>query len=226
MKKNIQECFFANTDGSGWGYKTNDCNNHPVTPGWYVRLLQDGYFTNRLIERYSELRAGVLDLNRINAYIDSVRAYVDEAQKRHFELWPIERDYKAPEVGPPSLTYDQEIDKLKKWIRVRIEWLDKNIQLLQNEIITDVEPNDAHVLKPPSFTIYPNPSSDFIQIESNESIDQISLYNALGQLVYHFKMESGRSRQIQCSGLTPGVYFLKVSFGNQNVDVQKLIIHR
>jgi hypothetical protein len=224
--KNIQECFFANTDGSGWSYRTNDCNEWPVTPGWYVRLLQDGYFTNSLIERYTELRTGVLDLNRINAYIDSVRAYVNEAQQRHFELWPIERDYKAPEVGPPSRTYDQEINKLKEWIRIRIEWLDANIPRLRNEITATVEQNTGHVLKPPSFSIVPNPCSGFIQVKANESITQILIYNALGQLVYRSKTKIGRSPQIPCSGLAPGVYFLEASFGDQNVDVQKVIISR
>jgi hypothetical protein len=224
--KNIQECFFANTDGSGWGYKTNDCNNRPATPGWYVRLLQDGYFTNRLIERYTELRTNVLDLDRINAYIDSVRVVVDDAQKRHFELWPIERDYKAPEVDPPSRTYDQEINKLKEWIRIRIGWLDENIPLLRNEIVVNVEQNAGQVLRPPSLMIFPNPSSEFIRIKANESINQIVIYNALGQCVYRSKMKIGRSQQIRLPDLTPGVYFLKASFGDQNVNVQKVIISR
>lgn len=224
--KNIRECFFANTDGSGWSYKTNDCNARPAVPGWYVRLLQDGYFTNRLIERYSELRAEVLDLNRMNAYIDSVQAYVEEAQERHFELWPIESDYKAPEVDPPSLTYDQEINKLKEWIRLRIEWLDKNIPRLQSEIVVHVEQNEDHVFHKTSFTLFPNPCSDRIQIKAVKSISRILVYNALGQLVYRSKIGIGRDRQILLSGLTPGIYFLKASYNDQNYDVQKIIISR
>jgi len=217
--KNIQECFFAHTDGSGWGYKTNDCDNWPITPGWYVRLLQDAFFTNKLIDRYSELRTGVLDLDKINAYIDSVRLLVDEAQERHFELWPIESDYKAPEVDPPSLTYDQEIAKLKEWIRVRITWLDAHIPLLQNEIRRNTEQDI-------SVTVFPNPSPGRITVKANESIRQIQIINTLGQVVYQSQVETGRSVNIQLSGLPSGFYYIKVFFDDQRFEVEKLMIRR
>ncbi|MCP4713237.1 MAG: hypothetical protein GY869_31790, partial [Planctomycetes bacterium] len=181
--KNIDECFFAVTDGSGWSYKTNDCNPWPNPPGWYIRLLQDGYFTNRLIDRYFELRSSSLDLDRIEAYIDSVRTYVDEAQERHFELWPIELDYRAPEVDPPSQTYDEEIAKLKLWIQTRINWLDENIPLLENEIITDSISPDPGANEPVIYNIFPNPASNFIRIESPKPIQKIVIYNFLGQQV-------------------------------------------
>ena len=217
--KNIQECFFANTDGSGWGYRTNDCDNWPIAPGWYVKLLQDAFFTNRLIERYSELRAGILDLNKINAYIDSVEMQVEEAQERHFELWPIESDYRAPEVDPPSMSYDQELTKLKEWIRVRLAWLDENIPLLAKEIRDNSN-------QPVSCRVFPNPSSGLVTVEANESINQILVYNGFGQIVYRSETEIGRSPDIQLSGLASGVYFMKVLFDDQKYDVQKIIIYR
>ena len=217
--KNIQECFFANTDGSGWGYKTNDCNNWPIAPGWYVRLLQDAFFTNSLIERYSELRTSILDLDKIDSYIDSVRTEVDEAQERHFELWPIESDYRAPEVDPPSLTYDQEISKLKDWIRVRMTWLDKNIPLLKNEI-------GGHGDQPASFSVFPNPSSGPVTVTAEKAIYQIFVYNEFGQAVYLSDKKITHSRSIQLTGLASGIYFLKVLFVDQEYDVQKIVIYR
>jgi hypothetical protein len=217
--KNIRECFFANTDGSGWGYKTNDCDNWPITPGWYVRLLQDAFFTNKLIDRYSELRTGVLDLDKINSYIDSVRFLVDEAQERHFELWPIESDYRAPEVDPPSLTYDQEITKLKEWIRIRIAWLDEHIPLLQNEISRNKE-------QAVSMTVFPNPSPGRITVNANESIRQILVINTVGQVVYQSQVETGRSINILLSGLPSGLYYVKALFDDQRFEIQKLMICR
>ena len=53
--KNIRECIYSDTNGAYWSYKTNDCNPDNNAPDWYIRLLQDGYFTNKLIERYQAL---------------------------------------------------------------------------------------------------------------------------------------------------------------------------
>jgi hypothetical protein len=90
-----------------------------------------------LIKRYQALRSGLLDLNTINQYIDSVKASVDDAQKRHFALWPISASNPAPEVESPSKSYAEEITRLKEWIRRRIVWLDANMPKLRPNIIPE-----------------------------------------------------------------------------------------
>ena len=144
--KNITECIFGNTDGSGWGYKTNDCQASYAVPDWHIRLLQDGNFTYPLIARYQALRTGLLDLNNINSFIDSIAAVVNDAKERHFALYPISAPNAAPEVESPSKTYDEEIARLKEWIRKRILWLDLNIPKLTENIITNSKTSEINII--------------------------------------------------------------------------------
>ncbi len=125
--KNIRECVYSATDGSGWSFLTNDCNPDYNAPDWVLCLLQDGPFTESLIERYRELRSGPLDPDRISAAIDSMAALLSSAQDRHFRVWPIAGPNPAPEVERASRSYDEEIGRLKNWIRIRIAWLDAHM---------------------------------------------------------------------------------------------------
>lgn len=54
--------------------------------------------------------------------------------------------------------------------------------------------------------IYPNPTSDQLNINSNQSIDKIRIYSILGMKV----LETEWQEKINVSGLAPGVYFIKV----------------
>lgn len=58
--------------------------------------------------------------------------------------------------------------------------------------------------------VFPNPFSDVLTIETRLKIDQVSLYNAQGVLVYHADRLNSQSVQIHAGTLPPGSYFLKV----------------
>jgi hypothetical protein len=146
--KDIKEYIFANTDGSGWGYKDNDYDASYAVPDWHKRLLQDGAFTNALIARYQSLRTGLYSLDTFNRYIDSVANAVHDAQQRHFALWPISASNMAPEVEPPSTSYGEEVTRLKDWIARRIAWLDVNIPKLRDNIIQSGDTSDIQIANP------------------------------------------------------------------------------
>jgi hypothetical protein len=217
--KNITEYIFGNTDGSGWGYKTNDLNPSYAVPDWHIRLLQDGAFTNRLIERYQDLRAHLLDLNTINQYIDSVKTYVDAAQKRHFALWPITAPNAAPEVEPPSTSYPEEIARLKEWIRKRISWLDANVPKLRANIINSVDRSDGS--EKGCLTLhqnYPNPFNP--QTTVSYSLPRLSTVTLkitdvagreIATIVNHEKKAAGRHEVIfNAANLSSGVYHFRL----------------
>ena len=224
--KNIRECFYANTDGSGWSFRTNDCNPDVYPPGWYVRLIQDGYFTKKLINRYWELRNTIFNLNRIFTYIDSVAAYVEAAQARHFAIWPIDRDYKAPEVDPPVHSYSEEITKLKNWIQLRVHWLDKNIPELRNQIIAPVSSDEAASPPPAAFRLFPNPAADCFYVQSDQPIGKIQLFNLLGQEVYCADLNQVKLAKIQIHGLQSGMYLVRIVGADEQVQVLKHIFQK
>ena len=71
------------------------------------------------------------------------------------------------------------------------------------------------------FQVYPNPTSNFINIKSNENNDRIELYNAIGQLVLEKKEHT---KLLNVEGLKSGVYILKIYTGNLSTIKKVLII--
>ncbi|MBP5401045.1 MAG: Omp28-related outer membrane protein [Bacteroidales bacterium] len=60
-------------------------------------------------------------------------------------------------------------------------------------------------------TVYPNPATDVLNVLSENSIQQVEIYNAQGQLV---KASDGNVESISISNLTEGLYFVKVITDN------------
>ena len=207
--KNIRECIFRNVDGSGWSWQTNTvCTPDRPAPGWYVRLLQDAHFTERLIARYESLRQDVLDLDRIEAQIDTWVASVGDAQERHFALYPIDRDYRAPEVSAPSESYAEEIEKLKDWIARRLGWLDANIPRLRDEIQVPAaaadRPSGAEV------QVYPDPVAHRFSVQSDTPLVAIKLYDLLGRETISVSLDGAYATELSVGGLVAGTYLMRI----------------
>ena len=69
------------------------------------------------------------------------------------------------------------------------------------------------------FSVYPNPSSDVLNIRTNETIDKVELYNTIGQLIV-----AKKTTNINVSSINTGVYILKIYSGNRSV-IKKVIIN-
>lgn len=76
--------------------------------------------------------------------------------------------------------------------------------------------NDQNLV---NISIYPNPATDFLNISSNNLIDEISIYSAEGKLIQTIE---GNTTQIDISTYPSGVYLVNVRSGNVN-KTQKLI---
>ena len=91
-------------------------------------------------------------------------------------------------------------------------------------LITAIEDNTP--VKNQNVKIYPNPTSDFLQIESTNVIIAASILDAMGR---EFRLEAepmdaGRYR-VNVSGIPSGLYILKVST-LEKTDFQKVIIRK
>jgi hypothetical protein len=67
-------------------------------------------------------------------------------------------------------------------------------------------------------SVYPNPTKDFINIESTMSIDKIEIYNISGSKI----VEKRNSQRINLTNLERGVYFLK-AYSNGNTVSKKIL---
>jgi len=75
-------------------------------------------------------------------------------------------------------------------------------------------------------SIYPNPTTDFVNIKSNvsEKIKFIELYNALGQSIYYEVTDNKTDIKIDLSSFRKGIYFVKIRFENTKIVSSKLIL--
>jgi hypothetical protein len=70
-----------------------------------------------------------------------------------------------------------------------------------------------------AFKIYPNPTSDFIFINTQNQIKGVSIYNVVGQ-----KMESKLdNNKINVSNLVNGTYFIKITAQTGSFQTSKFI---
>lgn len=67
-------------------------------------------------------------------------------------------------------------------------------------------------------SIYPNPANSILNIQSNNQIQSVELFNIQGQLV----AKEGNVNQINVSNLTNGVYMIRIATDN-GVKVQKFV---
>ena len=166
FKSELSKNIYNNSNGTGWAHHNNDCPTDNYSTGWYIRLLQDSTFNNELRCAYENYRQTILDTTYIFTYIDSIKNLVQNAQERHFKKWPIlGMSGPAPEIGAIATTYNAELDTLKGWINLRLQWLDANIPgVCSNTGVSTF--NISNGIK-----CYPNPTNNYFNIEYSLSVD-------------------------------------------------------
>lgn len=212
--------------GAGWAHKNNDCFHDNTSTGWYVRMLQDSTFRDELRCTYEDYRQDILDTVRIFNYIDSIGRLVVNAQARHFKKWPILGvSGPAPDYGPVATTYYGELDSLKKWIGIRVRWLDANIPGLCS--LSGVDETDFS----DEVKCFPNPANDYLTIEYDLPAEMevtARLYNYLGSEVLTsqqgFSGQGKHSIRLETANLSAGIYILKLERGNDVVSKKILIM--
>jgi len=217
--KDIWDChMFANTDGSGWAYRVNECDVWPVPPVWMIRLLEDEHFANRLKRRYVDLRKNVLSKASLFAYIDSVSNYLEEAQQRHYQKWDIlGENVGAPEVGYIPGTFSREIDKLKNWISTRLAWLDTHMPGDANGPLHNQENRTAQA------RLFPNPASDIVYLESDTPLREVAIYSLAGRKVYQNSSPNSFGVKVDLQSYPSGMYLVKMQLDSGEVISHKLI---
>jgi hypothetical protein len=111
--------YYGASEPSGW--YTHELRDSEIC--WFRRLSEDPEFMQRAIDRWGELRRGVLATPTVLGRVDNMAAQLHEAQARNFRRWPIlgRRIHPNDFVGD---TYEEEIRWMKQWIQRRLAWID------------------------------------------------------------------------------------------------------
>ncbi|HZL11873.1 MAG TPA: CotH kinase family protein [Prolixibacteraceae bacterium] len=216
-------CFCRNLDGSGWAYHVGTCGWKNTTADWMSQLLEDTSFANNLHHRYFELRKTVLSEDRIFAYIDSIQNLLEVPQERHYQAWPIlGRSVGAPEIDDFPDTYEGEVDKLKNWILLRLDWLDNH--MLGQE--PDTFPNSLSKLlvSDKNFKMFPNPCQNTLYLESTQTITDVMICGVDGKIQLQKLNVNSSDYTLDVTQLVRNFYILKVRFANGEIHNKKLMI--
>ena len=192
------------SNGAGWMHSFSG-GTDVTPPGWYIRLIQDPSFANELNCRYFSLRSTTLNTANIFSYIDSMATMLDGPQARHYERWPILGvNVGTPEIGAQPTTYVGEINKFKTWISDRLNWLDANMPGTCATLGLD-----ENIKTAPYMAVYPNPSTNELNIYVDEAIQFIEIHDISGKRVGHYEVNSNQSKTINTSEFV-GVFLVSV----------------
>jgi hypothetical protein len=224
---------FGNADycqawsNEGWGYDfASICPSDGwFPPIWWNKFMSDPGFVNTLKCHWEYFRKGPLRIESIYERIDSIASYLEEAQERNFERWPILGTYVWPNYEAETRqTYTEEVDFLKEWISRRISWLDENFPG-NCQLATDLPKTFLDL----TVNIYPNPAKDYAWLNfnldspKNLQIQLISVNGIHSTLVSGLYDVGENSVRLDLSKQIQGIY-LVVFYENGEMIFSKKVV--
>nr|WP_294858872.1 CotH kinase family protein [uncultured Fluviicola sp.] len=206
--------YCAGNDATGWQYDfSNTCQGGWQPPTWWTRMLEDPWFQDELKCRWTTLRQTFLSNDSLDAKIDSIAQYIDQAKDRHFEQWPLLGTYTWPNPSPIPADYPGEIAAIKTWIVDRATWIDNHIigtchlGIIEQEIA--------------SLTVYPNPFNEDLHVSwfsTGISNAQVKLFDLNGneisflEITPTYGMNDVKLGNFS-SALSSGIYWVEIQEG-------------
>lgn len=218
--------FCKGNQPNAWVYQ--GCETIP-TPALWTRLLQDPNFVNALKCRYLELREGILGDEYINNFIDAYADTLNESQARHFQQWnTLLSDGSGGGGWNNPLwfsayrveSYSEEITTIKNWLDKRLQFLDDN---LQGECLITSANHER--LAQDDYYLFPNPTNTVVVIETNETVQLVEIYNALGQEMGLVLNKSNTQRMVlkMFENYPSGIYTVRIYDDSGNSITKKVI---
>ncbi|MDA7502057.1 CotH kinase family protein [Chitinophagales bacterium] len=219
---NANYCQGDLTSGFAWNFHQYCPGGEWNTPFWWPRFLADPEFVEQMRCRWEELRAGPYHTDTLMASIDSYVELLDGAQQRNFNRWPILDESVWPN---PIVTgsFQNEINYLKSYLSLRLEWLDNEIPGECISPIGIIEPRINHLS-------YPNPVAEKIywEIETTGS-SQLAIYSSDGKKV-HYSDQTGASFSWNLENkngqrVSTGIYYYHLYQEGQLQHIGKIVVN-
>lgn len=99
-----------------------------------------------------------------------------------------------------------------------------NYSKIDNIVFQFVENDDLSSVNNPTrndfeVTLFPNPTTDIVQISTKEQIERIELFNVLGQSVLETE---NKDRSVSLKDFTKGVYYMKITSRQGEVSIRQV----
>ena len=102
---------------------------------WFKMLFMDSGFTDRVIERYYELRKTYFSEEYLFGFMDDSVDYLGDAIDRNNEKWGYtygsDYDLLHPQDRNPR-SYDEAVTQMKTFLTRRLSFMDENIETLRH----------------------------------------------------------------------------------------------
>lgn len=216
---NANFCISAFTSGWVLNYNQTCPQDFWLVPYFWDRLLTDPSFTDKVVQRWHELRENELSDATILQKIDSIELLLEEAQQRNFTEYDILNSFVWPNFYIGG-TYAAEVQYLRDWFTDRTAWIDANIEFIGSQVKGEFSRT--------RLTIYPNPVRDKINIDfqGEATSDAVfTIFNTLGQEVNRIELDLDTGfyytieiKHPSIQKLRQGLYYFTFQNGNTIVS--------
>lgn len=97
-------------------------------------------------------------------------------------------------------------------------WQDSTVNIELKIYYVDIDEKK----EPNSISIFPNPTTSQLNIQSKEKLEKIILFNLVGQIVFE-KQTNNRLEKINTSGIKAGIYFIRIKTEKRIVNKRVVI---
>ena len=213
--------YYDGWNPEGWQMDVELGNDGFKIPFWWYRIWDDETFTTAFNQRWNVLRQSIFSEDNIINLIDSATTLIDDAQTRNFQRWPVLDEYVWPNAYVGG-SYANEIEYLKNWIHVRLEWMDEQtfMKSIPPLLVMDYHLNDA----------FPNPFNPVTTIGftvPRTELVRVNIYDAMGRQVenlLHDVINPGQYTMTwNGSHRSSGIYFVQL-MGGEYSQVRKIML--
>lgn len=200
--------------GYNWQGQQDKTTDDILTNGFYDRLINDcasNGFRSALIARWTSLRATVLTEDYILAKFQKNNAYLlaNNIYEREHLVW---NEYQYDEK---QLTY------VAGWLKSRLNYLD--INFTQPCPTTNTALSTTTIQQSALFKLYPNPTTDYLFIESEIANYEVAIQDITGKIVLK-STAATKFTKLDISSLNKGLYAVVVK-SKTAVKTEKLLIN-
>ncbi|HKK40163.1 MAG TPA: CotH kinase family protein [Cryomorphaceae bacterium] len=211
---------FAQDPGpEGWSYIWASFGI--LRPEWVYHLSEDPALQNQINCRWKELRLQSLHTDSLMQFIDEKVSFLEEAQNRNFERWPILGNYVWPNAFVGE-TYQEETNYLQIWLSQRLNWMDEN--MLGDDCLF-LSTNGDPLMDSP-IAIFPNPFQEEVTFKLNIDSPEgahLTLFDPLGKTILEEDLHGNTPQSYSLRYLSTGLYFFRLTRNNQIIASGKLV---
>jgi len=102
------------------------------------------------------------------------------------------------------------------------DYYNQRVRKMTVSIMCDIALSTNIAKKESGIGLYPNPTTTQLTVTTPNTVKEVTISNLIGQTIFT-RLYDQETAEINTSGLPPGVYLVRVSDGNGNTEVQKIL---